>query len=285
MPMPTVSVHLFRFPYDRLVPVDLGRNGEAQCGDAIVWCPEASRDPEEEAALLLDRRPGLSLIVVLPKPENIAPLATCIRRFNELAPVAVLPALNDLAPGLLRRTLMCVPRRPVEALVDYLSRRGLTRDDRVLGDLISILEASAELRTVAGVARKMATSRRTLGRHMAGAGLPAPSHWLQFARVFRACLLLQSQRATVARVARALGYPDGFTLSNQMKRLIGHRPSIVRERLGWEWIAEAWIQKEALSGGATGSGLLPQAPAAEYSTENQLRAIADRDSSRTRPDG
>jgi hypothetical protein len=33
-------------------------------------------------------------------------------------------------------------------------------------------------------------------------------------------------------------------MSNQMKRLIGHRPSEVRELLGWEWLVEAWLKQE-----------------------------------------
>jgi hypothetical protein len=28
-----------------------------------------------------------------------------------------------------------------------------------------------------------------------------------------------------------------------MKRLCGHRPSEVRELLGWEWIVEAWLDR------------------------------------------
>jgi hypothetical protein len=60
---------------------------------------------------------------------------------------------------------------------------------------------------------------------------------------------LQSTDQSLFQVARRLGYPDGFTLSNQMERLVGVRPSVVRERLGWEWVAECWLQKEWETGG------------------------------------
>jgi hypothetical protein len=29
-----------------------------------------------------------------------------------------------------------------------------------------------------------------------------------------------------------------------MKRLIGYRPSQVRELPGWEWLVEAWLKQE-----------------------------------------
>ena len=51
------------------------------------------------------------------------------------------------------------------------------------------------------------------------------------------------------RTASRHGYPDGFSLSNQMKRLTGVRPSEVKERIGWEWVLERWIQRELASGG------------------------------------
>ena len=34
-----------------------------------------------------------------------------------------------------------------------------------------------------------------------------------------------------------------------MYRLVGTRPSIVREHLGWEWVFEAWLRSEAEAGG------------------------------------
>jgi hypothetical protein len=37
-------------------------------------------------------------------------------------------------------------------------------------------------------------------------------------------------------------------MSNQMKRMIGYRPTEVREHLGWEWIVEAWLRREATAG-------------------------------------
>jgi hypothetical protein len=42
-------------------------------------------------------------------------------------------------------------------------------------------------------------------------------------------------------------------MSNQMKRLIGYRPSDIRACLGWEWIVEAWLRREAEVGNLDGA--------------------------------
>jgi hypothetical protein len=47
-------------------------------------------------------------------------------------------------------------------------------------------------------------------------------------------------------VATRFAYPDGFSMSNSMKRLLGYRPSFVRQHLGWEWIVQVWAEGEGL---------------------------------------
>ena len=56
------------------------------------------------------------------------------------------------------------------------------------------------------------------------------------------------ETTAIFRIAARCGYPDGFTMSNQMKRLTGFRPTEVRQRLGWEWVMEAWLRREGLGG-------------------------------------
>jgi hypothetical protein len=60
---------------------------------------------------------------------------------------------------------------------------------------------------------------------------------------------MQNSDESLFDVARAMRYPDGFTLSNQMERLLAVRPSFARERLGWEWVVEAWLLRECALGG------------------------------------
>jgi AraC-like DNA-binding protein len=110
------------------------------------------------------------------------------------------------------------------------------------------LDLSDHLRTVNGLARGLYMSRRALGRRFMTRGLPVPSHWLHFGRVLRASILLQEPNASLFGISGELGYPDGFALSNQMKRLTGLRPSIMKECFGWEWIVESWLHHEAAAG-------------------------------------
>jgi AraC-like DNA-binding protein len=98
--------------------------------------------------------------------------------------------------------------------------------------------------TVSALCRGMYLSRRTLGRHFEARGLPVPSHWLQFARLTHVLLRAQAERAALFRLALAAGYPDGFTFSNQVKRLTGVRPSEARSLIGYEWLVEAWLSQE-----------------------------------------
>jgi hypothetical protein len=60
---------------------------------------------------------------------------------------------------------------------------------------------------------------------------------------------MQSTEDTLFTIACDLGYPDGFALSNQMHRLVGIRPTSARDCLGWEWLIESWLRREAEEGG------------------------------------
>jgi len=131
---------------------------------------------------------------------------------------------------------------------DYLSWRGLSLDSDTRHLVRRTLDLAGEIRTVTALARSLYLSRRALGRRFMERGIPVPSHWLHFGRILRAALHLQGVRSTLFDVACALGYPDGFALSNQMHRLAGIRPSMARDHLGWEWVVESWVRKETATG-------------------------------------
>jgi AraC-like DNA-binding protein len=133
--------------------------------------------------------------------------------------------------------------------LDYLSWRGIVLDADTRHIVRRTLELSSELRTVSALSRSLYLSRRALGRRFLDRGIPVPSHWLHFGRVLRACMLLQGLTSNLFDVACETGYPDGFALSNQMNRLLGIRPSVAKDHLGWEWLLEAWLRREAATGG------------------------------------
>ena len=242
-------ISYFRPPYVAAVPIEMTRLGsvDAWRGSALLWRLTDGSAQQREFEWLSDRPHGLPLVIMLPRPEHVSralPLLTYIRA---LEPKAVIPDSALGVPLHLKRILYTTPTNVSATIMGYLTRRGLFPDRGVYGEIQKIIELSEDVRSISSLARRLYTSRRTLGRHFAAAGMPVPSHWLQFARLFRACLLLQSESATVFSVAHKMKYPDGFTLSNQMKRMIGVRPSQVRGLGGWEWIIESWLKCENVS--------------------------------------
>jgi AraC-like DNA-binding protein len=167
---------------------------------------------------------------------------------HQLRPHGILPYHPIPAAFDLSQVLRRPPVDLAGEVTDYLRWRGLGIDRDTIHLIRRILDLSGELRSISAVSRSMYLSRRALGRRLTIKGLPVPSHWLQVGRLLRVAIRLQNSEATVSSVAFEHGYPDGFSLSNQMERLMGHRPSRVRSRLGWEWLVESWLRQEAEAG-------------------------------------
>jgi AraC-like DNA-binding protein len=205
---------------------------------------------EEPLIRAVQHRPGgVQLLAVLPRSGEISDPDELLRMVEVCRPHAVLPFHHDPDPIDLRSLLKEPPEDVPRAVVDYLAWRGLVLDPDTRQLIRRTLELSAEVSTVSGLARGVYMSRRALGRAFLREGLPVPSHWLHVGRVLRAVLELQWHGETLMRTAARHGYPDGFSLSNQMKRLTGVRPTDVKERIGWEWVLESWIRRELASGG------------------------------------
>jgi AraC-like DNA-binding protein len=249
---------LFPPPYNALLPLDpdegFPRRIEMLRGSALVW-----RLGQNQSHCLFRRvtrrPPGLPLIVVLPEASAIPaiePFALAVA--EEARPQSVLPHHPKLLPEELTTLLRSEPEDLAGEFLDFLLWRGFRLDTETRRLIRMTVELSAELRTLSALAKGVYMSRRALGRRFKRRGLPVPSHWLQFCRLLRAVIRLQRSRGSVFEVACSLGYPDGFTMSNQMNRLVGVRPSEARDRLGWEWFVEAWLREEARTGGI-GRGL------------------------------
>lgn len=247
---PSSRLALLAPPYEELVPITRAWHTTVPPrGMALVWWLVDGHEQEEEFEWLRKRPWGLPLFVVLPPAHEIARAFPLLHYIAALDPRNVLPNTQVVTARYLRSLLSLPPSNLAHAVTRYLDRRDLLRSDRARSDVRRILESVPEIRSISRLARRLYTSRRTLGRHFAAEGLPVPSHWLQFGRLLHAAMVLQREDGAVFRVAIRLGYPDGFTLSNQMKRLLGFRPTDVRGRLGWEWIVETWIRREARRGG------------------------------------
>lgn len=239
-------------PYERLVPVTGGRPelkaAARRPGSALIWHMNAP-DYTKQKATVEERPGGLALIAILPAGVDLDTDAEVIHALHLCRPHGLLPyhgtpCASDLA-AVLRQPPIDLPAE----VTDYLSWRGLVVDREMARLLRRIIELSGDLRSISALSRGMYVSRRALGRRLLRGGLPAPSHWMQLARILKLTSRLQNSEESIFSAACDLGYPDGFSLSNQMHRVIGYRPSQVREYLGWEWIMEAWLRREAEGGG------------------------------------
>ncbi len=245
---------LFTPPYRGFVPlsapVHFLREGDGLKGSALIWSLASGR-PTRDVEIVSRRPAGVALIVVLPPASALRSELDLLGIIGRCRPTAIVPFHEDPDPEDMSALLRRPPSELAIEFTDYLAWRGVSVDRETRRILRRTIELSDELRTITGLSRAVYLSRRALGRRLVTRGLPVPSHWLQFGRILRAALRLQNSDDSLYAVACSLGYPDGFALSNQMKRLTDVRPSIARECLGWEWLVESWLRKERSTGGLT----------------------------------
>lgn len=278
---PHHPLHLLTPPYRRLHPLSGSRRQLKELGrtpgSALIWAPPTRRIAPDHLTLARNRPGGMALILVLPPADQLPDATRLLRIAEESRPAAVLPHHGAPSAREMAETLRRPPEDLPAEVTEYMRWRGLRLDRETARLVRKTVELSAELRSVSALARSLYLSRRALGRRFMVRGLPVPSHWLHFARLLRVVLRLQQSEESVLSVGFGLGYPDGFSLSNQMVRLTGIRPSQARTRLGWEWFMEAWLRKEAETGGLRpeqhGGGMDPD--------ESETTGSAQQDESRS----
>jgi AraC-like DNA-binding protein len=222
------------------------------------------------------RPPGVALLILLPPSSKVQSAEGLLSLVEESRPHSILPYMPELETEELTMVLRRFPSEFALEVTDYLTWRGLDVDQETRRLIRKTLDLSGQLRTVNGLARALYMSRRALGRRFMTRGLPVPSHMLHFGRILRASLHLQEPAATLIGVSGEMGYTDGFALSNQMKRLTGLRPSLMKQCYGWEWVVESWLHKEAMDGNL--SPMLKQALfPEELRSEASRTQVASRD--------
>lgn len=241
-------VHLLGPPYRHLEAVDVADPAQPREGGWVMTWNLGSARWRDGDPVVTSRLAGLSLVVILPDGHDRLSVLRILRLIERTRPQVVLPHHESPSP----REIVSVVRRPTTSLAssvtDYLEWRGVPLEPGTRNIVRRTIELSNRVQTIAALARNLYMSRRALGRRLLGQELPVPSHWLQIARILRATIKLQNSDASLFTIATSLGYPDGFSLSNQMKRLCGIRPLQARERLGWEWLFETWLAREAHRG-------------------------------------
>jgi AraC-like DNA-binding protein len=244
---PADHFHRFEPPYLKLSP--LARVSDVAIADGVsgtilVWC--MGRRYLEHVAEVALRTPGVALVMVIPPSKWRPSDGDLLGAIGDARPTAVLPFHGQPSARDLQVLLRHAPDDLPGQLIDFLSWRGLdmTSEGRQL--FRRTVDLATHLRSVSGLARALHISRRALARRFAEENLPVPSHCLQFSRILHGHILSQRPGEHLTAVASTLGYPDAFSMSNQMMRIVGVRPSEARSRLGWEWLLELWLRNEGI---------------------------------------
>lgn len=247
---PTLS--LLARPYQTIRPVVGGlkqlKAEGSRPGRALIWNMGAGLH-DQDHGIVRSRPGGLALLVVLPPDVDLQRSHELLHAIEAVRPQGILPYHPAPMPGDLAHLLRQPPEDLGTEVTEYVRWRGIPLDRETTRLIRRTVTLSAELRSISALARALYLSRRALGRRFMAKGLPVPSHWLHFSRLLRVAIRLQTSEESVLSVAYELGYPDGFSVSNQMMRLTGFRPTDARLYLGWEWLLEAWLRREADSGG------------------------------------
>jgi len=240
------SLYLFLPPYQEFTTWEEGSEHHIRRrGAALVWQIINPETAERELEIVRNRPRGVSLIIVLPSASEIYRVVGVIRELSSTMPRGVLPASAIGSVEAVRNVFSSYPRDLPLRVLQYLTHHGVLPTPQLRTDVLRIFELAPHTPSIQKLCRQMYTSRRTLGRHFDAHGLPVPSHWLQFARLLHLATRIHGDRKAIFRLAAQAGYPDGFTMSNQMKRLLGIRPTELRQYLGYEWIIEDWLERES----------------------------------------
>lgn len=106
--------------------------------------------------------------------------------------------------------------------------------DPVVGDALRLLHAEPAAQwTVAALADRTRVSRSTLAKRFTDLlGEPPLTYLTRWRMTLAADLLVEQERATIAEVARSVGYSDPFGFSAAFKRVRGVSPSEYRRTRG-----------------------------------------------------
>ncbi len=236
-------------PYRRLTGIDVDTPPQIGEGGWVMAWHLGSPRWHRGSAAAANRPAGVPLAIILPDRDDRLSVLRILRAIEQSRPQAVVPyheapTAREIA-SVIRREPSCL----ASSVADYLVWRGFSLDPVTRSIVRRTVQLSSQVRTIGTLAKNLYMSRRALGRKLLSSELPVASHWLHISRILRATIALQNSESSLFSVAVSLGYSDGFSLSNQMYRLCGIRPMEAREKLGWEWVFETWLVKEAATGG------------------------------------
>lgn len=127
-----------------------------------------------------------------------------------------------------------------DEVVGELKRNGV-QDEKILKLLHDC--ATTGTRRVEKLAQRAGVARRTLQREFDRTKLGSPNEWIQLIGILRVMRQLEkAPDGSIRAAAIACGYPDPFTFSNQMHRLLNIRPAAAREaKLTLSQLVDRWF--------------------------------------------
>lgn len=164
--------------------------------------------------------------------QDRAAFARAFERVGTARPPQPVPADAELA-----RDVVC----------ELIDRKLVTDPDAAEVVRATIEIAGRNVRTVTKLARYLGCARRTVGRRYEGVAVGVPSDWLRLGRLLKLALHMQRGRRLGRAYARC-GYPDPFTASNQMKRVLGMRPTEAAKLDGWRPLVDAFVRRRVRGG-------------------------------------
>ncbi|WP_433213168.1 AraC family transcriptional regulator [Microtetraspora malaysiensis] len=174
---------------------------------------------------LLDMLPPLAVVPAGPRTRAALDLLAAEVACDEPGQDAVLDRLLDLVLVLALRAWCARPESELPAWHRALAAPAI-------GDALRHLhEDPAHRWTVAALAAKVGMSRAAFAARFTSLVGEPPLTYLTSWRMTLAADLLRDTEATVAAVARTVGYEDAFAFSVAFKRACGVSPSVWRRRL------------------------------------------------------
>ncbi|WP_210772427.1 GlxA family transcriptional regulator [Panacagrimonas perspica] len=120
-----------------------------------------------------------------------------------------------------------------EAQAPFIVPAMLASGNNLVAEISAQIEAALPgPPSVAELARTRGMSERTLARQLKTASGKNPSALIQFVRLKRARLLLETSRLSIDQIAERVGYRDATALRRLMRKTFGATPSQFRKRIG-----------------------------------------------------
>ena len=193
--------------------------GSAAVGDGVAMIVGTYERAGEVSRRLLEALPALAVVRSGPATVPLVDLLAGEIVRDEPGQEAVLDRLLDLLLVTTVRTWFAGPEADAPAWYR-------ANDDPVVGHALRLLHQDpAAPWTVASLAREVGVSRATLARRFADEVGDTTMAYLTEWRLALAADLLREPAATVAGVARQVGYGTGFALSAAFSRVRGISPS------------------------------------------------------------